>query len=159
MHNAQCAMHNVKQFFAWCIVHCALCIGGCSQVRLVRGTPDGGVVVIPNNSNQWPSYYRNRAESLMKRKCPEGYTIIDEREAKDNPAARDGRKPNEDFEYEGAYIRITTYDRKAYFIAFRSAAAVKNAPPPPSPSPRPPAKHEDKDELPPPRPLPSEPRP
>lgn len=152
-------MPNRKKCFTFCLLYSAFCLGGCSQVRLIRETPDGGVVVLPNNSDQWPSYYRNRAEYLMKRKCPEGYVIVSEREDVDNPAARDGRKPNEDFDYEGAYIRLTTYDRKAYFIAFRSAAAVKNAPPPPSLSRRPPAKQENKDELPPPHPLPSEPRP
>jgi hypothetical protein len=129
---------------------------GCSQVRLVRDAPDGGVVAIPNNTNQWPTYYRNRAEQLMKRKCPEGYVIVSEQAAEDNPAARDGRKPNEDFDYEGAYIRLSTYDRKVYHIVFRSVAAAKKAPPQPS---RPAVKEEHKDELPPPRPLPTEPHP
>jgi hypothetical protein len=153
-------MPNVKKCFSFCFACSALCLGGCSQVRLVRDTPDGGVVVIPNNTNEWPSFYRNRAEHLMKRKCPEGYVIVSEQEAEDNPAARDGRKPNEHFDYEGAYIRLTTYNRKAYFIAFRNAAAAKNAPPPSgSDPPRAPTKDASQDELPPPRPLPSEPRP
>jgi hypothetical protein len=139
----------------------ALCIlmVGCSQVRLVHDAPDGGVVAIPNNTNQWPTYYRNRAEQLMKRRCPEGYVIVSEQAAEDNPAARDGRKPNEDFDYEGAYVRLSTYDRKVYRISFRSADAAKNAPPPPLRPPLPPAKDENNDELPPPRQLPTEPRP
>ncbi|MHB1421988.1 MAG: hypothetical protein ACYC3I_02090 [Gemmataceae bacterium] len=128
---------------------------GCSQVRLLRDAPDGGVVSIPNNSNQWPTYYRNRAENLMHKKCPEGYTIVGEKVAVGNPAAHDGRKPNEDFDYEGAYVRLTTYDRKEYHIIFRRGAAA--IPAAPSASPRSAAKGESKDELPPPRPLPSEP--
>lgn len=125
--------------------------GGCAQVRLVRDTPDGGVIAIPNNTNEWPTYYRNRAMQLMQRKCPEGYVIVGEQATVDNPARRDGRKPNEDFEYEGAYIRLTTYNRKVYHILFRSAAAAKDVPPPPPL----PETDENKDELPPPRPLPS----
>ncbi|HEY7330396.1 MAG TPA: hypothetical protein VH592_22340 [Gemmataceae bacterium] len=131
---------------------------GCGQVRLIRDAPDGGVVAIPNNTNQWPSYYRNRAEYLMKRKCPDGYVIVNEEEGVDNPATRDGRKPNEHFEYEGGYIRLTTYDRKEYRITFRSAATANNAPAPVVSPPRTPAEDESKDELPPPRPLPYEPR-
>jgi hypothetical protein len=151
-----------RRHIIWCcaVAYASGLLLGCSQVRLIRETPDGGVVVLPNNSDQWPSYYRNRAEYLMKKKCPEGYVILSEREAEDNPAARDGRKPNEDFDYEGGYIRLSTYNRKAYFIAFRSAATAKNAPPPSAGSPRRAAiKDESRDELPPPRPLPSEPRP
>lgn len=144
-------MEKTKRAIYFLLVHALLI--GCAQVRLVRDTPDGGIVAIPNNSNQWPSYYRNRAKRLMQRKCPEGYVIISEQTAVDNPAARDGRKPNEDFEYEGAYIRLTTYNRKVHQIAFRSVTAAKGAPPPRPPS-RSPATDENKDELPPPRPLP-----
>jgi hypothetical protein len=160
MQNAECRMQNVNKCLSFCILHSAFCIlvVGCGQVRLIRDAPDGGVVGIPNNTNEWPSFYRNRAESLMKRKCPEGYVIVGEQEVEDNPTTRDGRKPNEDFEYEGAYIRNTTYNRKQYRIAFRSAAAAKNDPPPAARPSRTPPKVENKDELPPPRPLPSEPR-
>jgi hypothetical protein len=134
-------------------------LSGCSQVRLIESAPDGGVISIPNNSNQWPTYYRNRAEVLMDRAFPEGYTIVNEREVEDNPAARDGRKPNENFEYNGAYERLTKYNRTEYHITFRRGAAAKNAPPP-SGSPakairRAPAKDDSMDELPPPRPIPS----
>jgi len=155
-----------KGLFFVCLLNSACCLGGCSQVRLVQETADGGVVAIPNNTNQWPTYYRNRAENLMKRKCPEGYVVVGEQDAIDNPAARDGRKPNEDFEYEGGYIRLTTYNRREHRIAFRSAAAAKGAPLPfpgtlpqtPS-SPGAPTKEENKNELPPPRRLPPEPHP
>jgi hypothetical protein len=97
----------------------------------------------------------------MDRKFPEGYTILNEQEVEDNPVARDGRKPNENFEYNGAYERITKYNRKEYHITFRRGAAEKGAPPPSGQpvkvTPRAPAK--DDNELPPPRPIPSEPRP
>ena len=136
--------------------------GGCSQVRLIRNSPDGGVVSIPNNSNQWPSYYRNRAKELMRKRCPEGYVIVSEKLEEDNPAAEDGRKPNEDFEYNGAYERISNYRRQAYHITFRRKDAVppetgspgKAMPTDPPASPRVPATEKGKEELPPPRRFP-----
>jgi len=126
-------------------------MSGCSQVRLIENSPDGGVVSIPNNSNQWPTFYRNRAESLLQKKCPEGFTIVGEKAVEDNPAARDGRKPNEDFDYSGGYERITRYNRKEYHITFRRGGASHQLPSPASI----PAKDESKDELPPPRRMPS----
>jgi hypothetical protein len=130
--------------------------GGCfSSVRLLRETPEGGMIVMPNNSNQWPTYYRNRAEFLMHKKCPEGYVIEHEDVIEDNPAARDGRYPYEDFDYNGGYQRITTYDRKQYRLTFRRVSAAALAPPPQAnkelpPSVLPPAN----EDLPPPRPVP-----
>lgn len=138
-------------------------LSGCAQVRIIESSSDAGVIAIPSNSNQWPTYYRNRAEVLMDRQFPDGYTIVNEQEVEDNPAARDGRKPNEDFEYNGGYERITKYNRKEYHITFRRGSLAKGAPPPSrppkKPRPSPPATDASKDELPPPRPVPTEPRP
>ena len=123
---------------------------GCLAVRIVDETPVGGVVVMPNNSDQWPTYYRNRAQYLMKQKCPDGYVIVREEEFVDNPAARDGRKPYEHFEYSGGIQRISSYEQKAYRIAFRRGVAANEKPAP--------SKREKEkpsaDELPPPRRLP-----
>jgi hypothetical protein len=115
-----------------CLSFCLLLCGCFSAVRMVSETPNGGVVVMPNNSNQWPTYYRNRAEYLMSRKCPKGYVIEREETFEDNPALRDGRKPNEDFDYNGAYERITNSARKSYRIAFRRAGPPLTLPSPPS---------------------------
>jgi hypothetical protein len=101
----------------------AMCLCGCLAVRIAEERPDGGVVVMPNNSNQWPTYYRNRAEYLMKQKCPDGYVVVQEEEFVDNPLTRDGRKPYEHFEYNGGYERITKYDQKSYRIVFRCGAS------------------------------------
>ncbi len=108
----------------------AVCVCGCLAVRIAEEKPEGGVVVMPNNSNQWPTYYRNRAEYLMKQKCPDGYVIVNEEDFVENPLAQDGRKPYEHFEYNGAYERITKYDRKSYRIVFRCGAATDRAAPP-----------------------------
>jgi hypothetical protein len=53
---------------------------GCGSARLIHATPDGGVVAIPSNSNSWPNYYREEAEKVMVKKCPNGYDIVEEGE-------------------------------------------------------------------------------
>jgi hypothetical protein len=148
---------NSRLWFSFCILYSAFCIVACgcqAPVRMLRETPDGGVVILPNNSNQWPTFYRNRADYLMRRSCPDGYVIVCEEVAKDNPAARDGRKPNEDFEYNGAYQRISTFEQKAYLITFRRAATSGPAPPPTGkPAPPPAEEPSPAEEAPPPRRL------
>jgi hypothetical protein len=53
---------------------------GCNSARFVETTADGGVVAIPCNSNSWPCYHRDRAEALIRQRCPNGYDIIREEE-------------------------------------------------------------------------------
>jgi hypothetical protein len=138
----------------------AAAVCGCFAVRVVSETPEGGVVVMPNNSDQWPTYYRNRAEYLMKQRCPQGYVIVSEEQFVDNPAARDGRKPHEHFEYDGGYERISKYEQKSYRIVFRRAEAKGG---PAAPARRqddllPPKELPPVEEAPPPRRLPLEPK-
>jgi hypothetical protein len=64
----------------------ALCAGlvggacGCNNARMVRWDGGSGVVAIPRNDNAWPDHNREHAEALMKEKCPQGYTIVNEEE-------------------------------------------------------------------------------
>ena len=53
---------------------------GCCAARTVLTRPDGGVVAIPNNSNAWPWYHRDKALALIKQQCPNGYEIVHEDE-------------------------------------------------------------------------------
>jgi hypothetical protein len=64
------------------IVFAGLVLGltGCGNARLVTVERNGGVVAIPDNSNAWPSYYRDKATALMRDKCPQGYVIDREEE-------------------------------------------------------------------------------
>jgi len=62
---------------------CAGCIAvlaGCTSARMVECDRDGGVVAIPNNTNMWPTYYRDNALKLIQEKCPQGYEIVRESE-------------------------------------------------------------------------------
>lgn len=64
------------------LVMAALAAGcvGCASPRLVRVDKDGGVVAIPSNTNVWPTYYRDKAEAMLRQKCPGGYEIVREEE-------------------------------------------------------------------------------
>lgn len=55
-------------------------LAGCSSARYVYVDKEGGVVAIPRNSNAWPGYHRDRAEELIRRRCPGGYEIVKEEE-------------------------------------------------------------------------------
>jgi hypothetical protein len=54
---------------------------GCTSARYVQVTRDGGIVAIPENTNVWPTYYRDKAMALIQEKCPDGYEIVWEEEA------------------------------------------------------------------------------
>jgi hypothetical protein len=95
---------------------------GCagSHVRLINQTPGGGVIAMPNNSDQWPTYYRSRAEQLMKQTCPNGYVIEHEEVVVEKPARSGKQAPNDDeyYEYNGGLQRISRYRREEYHITF-----------------------------------------
>lgn len=55
------------------ILATALC--GCGSARYVTLDANSGVVAIPTNVNSWPFDYRDQAEALMRKKCPQGYVI------------------------------------------------------------------------------------
>ena len=52
---------------------------GCAA-RQVMKEPDYGVVAIPQNSNRWPTKYRDKADELMVQHFPAGYQILREEE-------------------------------------------------------------------------------
>jgi hypothetical protein len=47
---------------------------------MVDATPQGGCVAIPNNTDCWPYYNMTRANELMGKQCPNGYTIVRQQE-------------------------------------------------------------------------------
>ena len=54
---------------------------GCAAPRFVQVNAEGGVVALPSNTNHWPTYYRDKAEAMMRQKCPNGYEVVHEAEA------------------------------------------------------------------------------
>lgn len=138
-----------------------LVLCGCADVRVVRETPDGGILAMPMNNNCWPMYYRRRAARLMSQKCPEGYRIEREEFVWNGKPGPEGHRAHESyFGYTDPNDEFGPYLRKEYWIVFHTAAppnrqsATKALPKPePSAAPTPPANGEGKDELPPPRRL------
>lgn len=52
---------------------------GCSgarEVRYVYQDAYAGVIGMPANTSQWPTYYRKHADKLMEKHFPEGYEIV-----------------------------------------------------------------------------------
>ena len=137
---------------------------GCTSVRVVRETPDGGVLAMPMNSNCWPMYYRSRAEKLMSEKCPDGYRIVREEFVWDGKPGPEGHRAYESyFGYTDPHDEMAPYLRKEYWITFhaaspasrRPATSASPKPDPPAPSVPPPSPQagQSTEELPPPRPL------
>lgn len=121
-------------------------VAGCGSARLVRSSPDGGVVAIPSNSNSWPFYYRRDAEKLMAQQCPNGYKIVEEGEVVVGKKAATSESVDRD---RTTTSKVTTVsDQKEWRITFRSLDAssppvpglvlpgvVSRTPPPPPPTP------------------------
>jgi hypothetical protein len=57
-----------------------LLLSGCSEgVKFIQETDTGGVVVYPyKGDNALGSSFRHDALELMRKKCPQGYTILKE---------------------------------------------------------------------------------
>ncbi len=110
----------------------------CGSVRVVSRTPEGGVVVIPNNSDQWPTYYRSRAERLMRQICPAGYVIDHEEVVTAEPVWSRPQAANdtEEFDYNGALERLSHYRRQDYLITFHCSPLIDDIPPDKDPPPR-----------------------
>lgn len=56
-------------------------LSGCQTPAQVRQKgPDSVVIAIPENTNNWPTHYRDAAEALAKAQIGLNYMIVDERE-------------------------------------------------------------------------------
>jgi hypothetical protein len=131
-------------------------VTGCGSARLIHGTPDGGVVAIPSNSNYWPMKYRDEAEKLMAKRCPNGYVVVEEGEVvvgkkASTSEAIDRTGPGKDASRQTdvtTVSRVTTVrDETEYRITFHARDArpagrpepvlrqVSTLPPPPPPPP------------------------
>jgi hypothetical protein len=108
------------------LLACAALGTGClSNARMIDVRPDGGVVAIPANTNSWPTYNRDAAVKLMAEKCPNGYTIVHEKEV---VVGQEVRTTN-----SSSMSTSVTAPTKEYQIEFRSVvqvpASVVSAPP------------------------------
>jgi hypothetical protein len=128
---------------AWLVTAALLAAGscGCTSARYVTLEPNGGVVAIPDNSNSWPTHNRDKAEALMRQKCPQGYVIEREGEVvtgttehTETHTARSGdpilATPRVARVDETVSQDTTHHDKTEWRIWFRA----KDAPPAPGPA-------------------------
>lgn len=64
---------------------------GCASARYVQRDTEGGVVAIPDKSNAWPSYNRNKAEELIREHVGTDYEVVEEWAAKTDPPPKPER--------------------------------------------------------------------
>jgi hypothetical protein len=136
------------------LVVCGL--SGCSTARQLAVTQDGGCVAIPENTDVWPTNYRSKAIEMIKKQCPQGYVIVEEREVvtgkvKTDSAATDTqtqdvstrRQPNATLTTTSTSHTSAVRDQTEYRIWYRktgaqptSTAMVSTPPPVQPPQPR-----------------------
>jgi hypothetical protein len=73
-------MSPIGQRLAIGLVLVAVGTAGCASARQVSVHAHGGCVAIPDNSNHWPFYHRDKAVALIAQQCPNGYIIEREEE-------------------------------------------------------------------------------
>ena len=54
---------------------------GCANARYLQVDHDTWVIAMPENTNCWPTYYRDHALALMRQQCPNGYEVVHEEES------------------------------------------------------------------------------
>ncbi|MCS7021896.1 MAG: hypothetical protein NZ703_01865 [Gemmataceae bacterium] len=96
-----------------------MAISGCASARYVERHADSGVVAIPENSNHWPTYYRQAALDLIEKHVGPHYEIIEEREVVVGQQTSNNQQVGPDFLAGFS----TTRDLTEWRIAYRRAAA------------------------------------
>jgi hypothetical protein len=111
-------------------------LAGCaSPARYVERGPDSGVVAIPANTNDWPSYNRRAAIAKIEEHLGANYEILEEREVPVGQATFNNQQPAGD----GTWNATTTLDMREWHIAYRrKAGPTTYAGPVPPVSPTPP---------------------
>lgn len=107
-------------------------LSGCATARYVERHADGGVVAIPENSNHWPTYYRQAALDLITQHVGPHYEILEEREVVVGQQTNNNQQVGPDF-LAGI---TTTRELTEWRIAYRRAASPHYPPAPGNPQPR-----------------------
>jgi len=93
-------------------------LSGCASARYVERQADSGVVAIPENSNHWPTYYRQAALNLITQHVGPHYEILEEREVVVGQQTNNNQQVGPDF-LAGI---TTTRELTEWRIAYRRAA-------------------------------------
>jgi hypothetical protein len=114
-------------------------VSGCGSARMLSYNADTGtgVVAIPANYNFWPLKYRDDADKLMAQKCPNGYDVVEEKEAVVGQRATTSastetqqaiRARGGPLDRTNSSSVTTLSDETEYRITFRARAVPKPAP-------------------------------
>lgn len=94
-HESRASIRSLALALCW-----SMATAGCSDaVTMVRETPSGGVVSYSykeDRGGHLMSPYRREADALMMRKCPTGYRIVREGEARGYSSVSGIREGTED---------------------------------------------------------------
>lgn len=99
-------------------------LSGCATARYVERHAEGGVVAIPENSNHWPTYYRQAALDLITQHVGPHYEILEEREVVVGQQTNNNQQLGPDF-LAGI---TTTHQLTEWRIAYRRAASLHYPP-------------------------------
>ncbi len=69
-------MRPWKMLTLWLLVSSSGGCAGSQGVRYVYQDGNFGVVGMPENTDRWPTHYRNKAEKLMEGHFPDGHEIV-----------------------------------------------------------------------------------
>jgi hypothetical protein len=72
-------MSSLRHVLSACALTVVL-LAGCASPRFVQVDGQGGIVALPENSNVWPTYHRDKAEAMISKRCRNGYVIVREEE-------------------------------------------------------------------------------
>jgi hypothetical protein len=123
---------------AVCLAGAVTALAGCSTARYVQKNPDSGIVAVPDGTNDWPSYNRDRAIDLIVKHVGPDYEIIREEETVTGQVttndqhvnqvpARDPVIPFLSTTQTVVTESQTTHDVKAWFIHYRRKPLDPNA--------------------------------
>ena len=126
------------------VVLALVALTGCTTARIVSKDANGGVVAIPENSNTWPFHYRDKAEALIKKDCP-NYEIAWQGEVatgqpttdRDCTETRNRKRAPNDAPYDGVTPSTTDHLRTRDCTEYHFVYRRKNLTPPPGASPTP----------------------
>lgn len=96
-------------------------VTGCSSIRVVKKTPDGGVVALQGD----PDGAREKAENYMQSQCASGYDIVEEGEAVVGSETETRRNRGGIF---GPTVTSSSTDRSEWRITFKCRGENAGAP-------------------------------
>ncbi len=114
---------NTKRLIAICAVGIVGLLSGCVSARYVERNPDSGIVAVADNTNQWPSYNRDKAMELIRNHVGPDFEIVKEEEVVTGKVTRNDQPVSQVPVWNPIVEDVT-----AWFIHYRRRPTDPNAP-------------------------------